>query len=99
MTGGGESFNWLLSLAAAQHADEKPVGIGAARRHQQAGIRHQHDAAEQKAAFAERIRDLDGRHDRELRTTAREAAYLRAVLVVEHRAGDVGDATTRLYQC
>ena len=55
----GQSFNrppGASGLAAAQDADEKPVGIGAARGHQQPVVRHQHDAAEQEAALAERIR-------------------------------------------
>ena len=75
-----------------QNADEKPVGLGCAWRHQNAFRRQPRRFAEHEGAFAERARDLRRRLHRKFRMAGEECPHLRAVLLVEHRTGDIGDA-------
>src|SRR5437763_16108356 len=84
------------SPPAPQHCDEEPVGVGAQRRHQQALVGETDGAAEQERALAERGNYFGRRHDGQSLVSREKSADLGAVLLVQHRAGGIDDASTRL---
>src|SRR6202035_3026852 len=87
------------SSGAPQEADEKPVGLGPARRHQQTLVGDKRRAGKKIGALAQHLRYLGGLFHGKIRVSPDKIPHLVAVLLVEHRAGDVGDSALRLGQC
>src|SRR5579872_2895375 len=85
-----------MSWRTPQQADKKTVGVGAARRHLQALGRYKGGVGEKIGALAQRLGQF-GRvfHDK-FAGAADEVAHLIAVLLPQHRAGDVGDTAAAL---
>src|SRR5580704_18440248 len=79
-----------LSSGAPQQADEKPVGLGPARRHQQTLVGDKRRAGKKIGALAQHLRYIGGLFHGKIRVTPDKIPHLVAVLLVEHRAGDVG---------
>src|SRR5262245_46852688 len=84
--------------APRQHRHIEAIGVGAAGSHHEPLLRHQHGAAKEIGALAERVGDLARRHGGEIPLAREECAHLLAVLLGEQRAGDIGDAAARLHQ-
>src|SRR5690242_10872136 len=81
------------SILALDDRNIKTIGVGAAWRHQEPLLRHQHRAAKHEGALAERACGIGWWHRYELRMAAKKAAHLIAVLFREYRARDVDDAS------
>src|ERR1700730_11917626 len=84
------------SSGAPQEADEKPVGFGPARRHQQTLVGDKRRAGKKIGALAQRLCHFGGFFHRKIGVTPDKIPHLVAVLLGEHRAGDVGDSPRRL---
>src|ERR1700730_4382130 len=84
------------SSGAPQEADEKPVGIGPARRHQQTLVGDKRRAGKKIGALAQRLCHFGGFFHGKIRISPDKIPDLVAVLLVEDRAGDVGYAALRL---
>src|SRR6202035_5987794 len=78
------------SSGAPQEADEKPVGFGPARRHQQTLVGDKRRAGKKIGALAQRLGHFGGFFHGKIGIPADEVPHLVAVLLIEHRAGDVG---------
>src|SRR5690606_24740530 len=78
-----------------QQADEKPVSAGAQRRHRQALRADPHSGKERAGLLSQRSDDLVRRKRREVRMPGHERGNLRAILGLQHRAGDVGKPPAR----
>src|SRR5271154_3966307 len=88
---------WQYNLCRApQQADKKPVGIGPARRHQETVLRDKRRAAEKIGALAERVEDIGRLFHGKIRMAGAKCPDLIAVLLRQHRTGDVGDAAAWL---
>src|ERR1700731_4107991 len=88
----------LLSSGAPQEADEKPVGFGPARRHQQSLVGDKRRAGKKIGALAQGLGHIGGLFHGKIRVSPDKIPHLVAVLLGKHRAGDVGDTALRLGQ-
>src|SRR5580692_2515832 len=87
------------SSGAPQEADEKPVGFGPARRHQQTFVGDKRRAGKKIGALAQRLGHFGGLFHGKIRVTPDKIPHLVAVLLGEHRAGDVSYTALWLGQC
>src|SRR5580692_5442265 len=89
----------LLSSGAPQEADEKPVGFGPARRHQQTFVGDKRRAGKKIGALAQRLCRFGGFFHGKIGVAPDKIPHLVAVLLGEHRAGDVSYTALWLGQC
>src|ERR1051326_262939 len=86
------------SWRAPQQADKEAVGLGAARRHLQALGRYNGSLGERISALAQRLGGFGGVFHGKFGVVADEIPNLVAILLRQHRAGDIGDTAAALDQ-